>query len=631
MNVNWKSALQAGSIILLLSLCFLTGGSQSPFRFAYFPLIILLALRVGYNLLLQAGFTFSILFVLMAVLDPPPGRHLVDLMAEALSFFLVTVTAGFVAGFVVRNLASERERSENAIATFHKLSEDLKHRTMNLQTTLEALSEAHNRLQEVDRNKSKFLANVSHELRTPLSSIRSYSEILLNYEDIDDETRKEFIRTINSESERMTGLVNQNLDLLRMESGKFELNISQLPPADLIAGSIRVVAPMADEKKIPLEIDLPSDLPLVRGDRDQLVQVFINLLNNAIKFTTEGKITAGGRLTDEHVEFFVADTGEGIFPEEKEAIFDEFFRIAGNLPNRPRGSGLGLSIAKKIVEYHGGNIRVDSTPGKGSTFYFTVPIAVEETRRPADEGYHGMAEVSGGHGPILTLYESIAIRQSLRKSLEKLGYQTLGADTPERGMEIAAAVKPGFIIVEFSERGAEFLELEKWAKRNGIMIAQAPLYMNTVNGELSLAVNGYLDKPFDRYQIVALFERFQKSRGRFCIISPDQGEARNLQVLLGADGYGADLFMDEREVVRSSANSSFQGVIIGSLPKGRVEEALAFLKGVPQFRSNPLFVVQGRPAGGYVKMLTIDAAAWKKGGEGLSPMIAEIETAYAGK
>lgn len=617
--------------MLLLSLCFLTGGSQSPFRFAYFPLIILLALRVGYNLLLQAGFTFSILFVLMAVLDPPPGRHLVDLMAEALSFFLVTVTAGFVAGFVVRNLEHERERSENAIATFHNLSEDLKHRTMNLQTTLEALSEAHDRLKEIDRNKSKFLANVSHELRTPLSSIRSYSEILLSYDDIDKETRQEFIRTINSESERMTGLVNQNLDLLRMESGKFELTISQLPPAELIAGSIRVVAPMAGEKNIPLETDLPSDLPLVRGDRDQLVQVFINLMNNAIKFTTEGKITAGARLKDEHVEFFVADTGEGIFPEEKDAIFDEFFRIAGNVPNRPRGSGLGLSIAKKIVEFHGGNIRVDSTPGKGSTFFFTVPVAVDEKRPAADNGYRAMAEVTVGHGPVLTLYESIAIRQSLRKNLEKLGYQTLGADTPERGLEIAVAVKPDLIIAEFSERGAEFLELEKWAKRNGIIVLMAPLYINTVNGELCLAVNGYLDKPFDRYQIVSLFERFQKGRGRLCVVSPDQGEARNLQVLLGAEGYGADLFMDEREAVRTSANSSFQGVIIGSLPKGRLEEALASLKGAPQFRSTPFFVLRERPAGGYLKMMTIDDASWRKGGGGLSPMIAEIEMAYGRK
>ena len=152
MNRKWKGILQAASIILLLAVCLLTGGSQSPFRFAYYPLIILLGLRIGYTLLLQAGFTFSILFVLLVIVDHPASRQLVDLLAEAFSFFLVTMTTAFA----IRNLAAERERVENATTTFHGMSEDLKHRTMNLQTTLEALSEAHKRLQESDGRRPSF-------------------------------------------------------------------------------------------------------------------------------------------------------------------------------------------------------------------------------------------------------------------------------------------------------------------------------------------------------------------------------------------------------------------------------------------------------------------------------------------
>ena len=626
MNGKWKNTLQAASILLLLAVCLLTGGSQSPFRFAYYPLIILLGLRVGYTLLLQAGYTFSILFVLLVIVDRPASRQLIDLLAEAFSFFLVTMTTAFA----IRNLATERERVENATTTFHGMSEDLKHRTMNLQTTLEALAEAHKRLQESDREKTKFLANVSHELRTPLSSIRSYSEILLSYDDIDTETRRDFIRTINSESERMTTLVNENLDLIRIEAGKVELNISQIDPAELIAGSVKVVAPMAEEKKLALEIDISPDLPAIRGDRQQLTQVLINLFNNAIKFTAEGKISAGATPKGDYAEFFVADTGEGIFPEEQEVIFDEFFRISDNVPDRPRGSGLGLSIAKKIVEYHGGKIWADSTPGKGSTFYFTVPVATDEGGPVAEEGFQRMSVTPGGYGPILVLYESAAIRQSLRKRLEKVGYQTLGADTPERGLEIAAAVRPGLIIADFTERNGDFMELEKWATENGIEVLLATLYLSPASGELSLAAHGYLEKPFDKYQIASLLERFQKNRGRFFIISPEQEEARQLQVLLGAEGYSAALYLEEEAAVRAGAKGA-HGIIIGSFPPGRREEIVTSLKGVPQFRSSPFFLVQGGGFGRYVKTVTFETHGRNSGGEVLYPLIMAIEKAYARK
>ena len=624
MNVRWMDVVQAASIILLLAICLLTGGSQSPFRFAFYPLIVLLALRIDFALLLKAGFTFSILFVLLVILDRVPNRHLPGLLAETLSFFLVTMATAFA----TRTLAAERERAENATATFHSLSEDLKHRTMNLQMTLEALSEAHKRLQESDREKTTFLANVSHELRTPLSSIRSYSEILLTYNDIDSETRQDFIRTINSESERMTTLVNQNLDLIRIESGKMELNICQIKPAELIAGSVKVVTPMAQEKGLALELDIPSDIPAIRGDRQQLTQVLINLLNNAIKFTAEGRISVGVHLNGDLAEFFVADTGEGIFPEEQEVIFDEFFRISDGVPDRPRGSGLGLCIAKKIVAFHGGRIWVGSTPGKGSTFHFTVPVTTEEAGS-VDDGFQGTAVTQGGYGPILVLYESAAIRQSLRKRLEKVGYQTLGADTPQRGQEIAAAVKPGLIVADFSERSDKVQGLETWAKEHGIEVLLATLYLSPASGDLSLAAHGFLEKPFDKYQIASLLDRFQKSRGKFSIISPEQEEARQLQVLLGAEGCSTALFLDGEEAARASGSAPPHAVIIGSFPPHRREEIVTFLKGVPQFGNSPFFLVQGGGCGRYIKTVTATVPVDKNGGEVLYPLIAAIEKAYA--
>lgn len=629
MSENLKKGLCAASILLLLVACFLTGGSQSPLRFAYFPLIVLFAFRVGFDLVLRAGFAFSILFVLLVIFDRPPMRQLADLSAEVFSFFLVTLAAAFV----VRILEKERERSENAIATFHNLSDGLKHRTMNLQTTLEALSKAHRQLQETDRAKSRFLANVSHELRTPLSSIRSYSEILLNYDDIDRETRQEFIRIINQESEQMTSLVNENLDLMRIEAGKLELNISQVNPTDLLAGSVKVVAPLANEKSIPLVIEVAPDIPAIRGDQQQLTQVLVNLLNNAIKFTSEGRITAGARPRGEIVEFFVADTGEGIFPEEKEIIFQEYYRISEGISTRPRGSGLGLSIARRIVEYHGGEIRVDSSPGKGSTFYFTIPLASGEGMPIADEVTRGTAVEFGKYGPVLVLSESIAVRQALRKRLEQLGYQTMGADTPKRCMEIAAGVRPGLIISDIAERGDDFLELENWARGAGVEVMLTTLYISPVSGELCLALNSYLDKPFDRGQIVSLFERFPRNRGKFFVITPVMDEARHLQVLLGAEGFEVNIYVGGEEALKASRGSPPDGVIIGSLPRQGLEDLIVALKGTLQFKSIPFFLVQGGGSGRYAKAVTLDSggAARKNSGEGISPLIRAVENAYAKK
>jgi signal transduction histidine kinase/CheY-like chemotaxis protein len=590
-------------------------------RFLFFPYIVLLALRTNISTLLKTGFTFSILFLLMAFFYRPPDRQLPDMSAGVLAFFLVTVATAFV----TRDLEGERGRMAKTAATFQGLNKEIKQKSVELQSALDSLSKAHLQLQEADRIKNRFLANISHELRTPLTSIRSYSEILLDYDEIDDATRKEFIHTINDESERMALMINENLDLLRIKAGKFETNFTSVNPLLLMDVSIKVVAPMAEKKEIPLIVDVAADFPPVKGDQNQLIQVLVNLLNNAVKFTSTGEITAGVRQKEEMAEFFVADTGEGIFPEEKDVIFTEFYRISESVPDRPLGSGLGLTIAKQIVEHHGGRIWVESTPGKGSTFYFTIPIFAEEAEYVPPEPFHETAEHSWKHEPILVLYESIAIRQSLRKMLEDLGYTTIGADTPKRGMEISSGIRPGLIITDHLEGGENFTELGNWAKDAGIKILMAPLYINPANGYLGLLANGLLSKPFDRFQIVSIIETFVKNKGNLLIISPLQDEARKLQVLLGAEGYTATLYIDESEALKAPHASVADGIIIGSFPKPRRENVITALKRETHYNALPFFLLQSEGSGRFVAAVTLDPASARNSGKGISPLIMAIE------
>lgn len=626
MREKTRIILYASAGFLLLAVCFFTGRVTSPFFYFIYPLIMLMSIYIGFNTLMSIGFTFGTMFALMAFPGGSVTTDLFALFAKLLSLFLTSLASAIVA----RTFCRERERSENAIATFRGLSDDLKYKTMNLQAALDALSEVHVRLQNVDRGKTKFLANVTHELRTPLSSIRSYSEILMNYDDIDSETRLEFLKTINAESERMTIMINENLDLLKVESGKCELHTSPVNPRELLTGSMQVVAPMAGEKGIPILLDVPDNIPCVIGDPNQLTQVLVNLLNNAVKFTMAGEITLSVRVRDNYAEFSVADTGEGIFPEEKEAIFDEFYRISDNIPNRPKGSGLGLSISKKIVEYHHGSIGVESEPGKGSTFFFTIPLAGTAPETPVEEQFPVANEVRKQFGSILVVCENVAIRHSLRKKLEEMGYKTLGAGNPAKGLEIACAMIPALIISDVAEKWNELMQLAGWAKTAGIKVIMTTLHIGQ-KGDLRVVFNGYFSKPFDKFAIISTLEPIHKNKSRIVLVSTEQEESRNMQVLLGTKGYGINLFIDCGEAARACRNSPPDAIIVGSYTPAGVEEFVSALQAHTETAAIPLYLIVKSLYGKQVDTVTCNVANYKSCDEGLYALIMEVEKVYARK
>jgi CheY-like chemotaxis protein/anti-sigma regulatory factor (Ser/Thr protein kinase) len=501
---------------------------------------------------------------------------------------------------------------------------------MNLQTTLDALSGAHKKLQEFDRNKTEFLSNVSHELRTPLSSIQSYTEILLNYDDIEPETQKEFLHIINTESERLSGFVTGMLDLVRIETGNTGFSPCPVQPGDLLKESAGIVRPMAMEKGLTMLLRDAEGLPDVRGDRNQLIQVLVNLLNNAVKFTREGVITLGAGLSGESVEFFVSDTGEGIFPEETEMIFKPFCRIGEHAPDRPKGSGLGLSISKSIVEFHGGKIWVSSEVGKGSTFFFTVPVAVSEITDTDTERMVSMPprDKIGLYKPILVVSPDTVSRRSLRKKLEDLGYMTLGADTPGRAFDVVSSMRPGLIVTDVPDDWAGFADLVGCARDAGVHILFTSLIVQC-GDEPRLAVHGYLTKPFDKYEIVSFLEKCRVRSGMVMLLSSDGEESRTLQVLLGAAGYGAAMYSDLRQALQACEKNRPAAIFVGSYPKDRREDILSGFKDGPWTRDVPIFLVLGAPLDKYVTTVTLEGSGRTTGNEGLYKLVGEIETEYA--
>ncbi|MFC6216736.1 sensor histidine kinase, partial [Fodinicurvata halophila] len=262
-------------------------------------------------------------------------------------------------------------------------SRQLEQKSQELQDLTAELRAANERLKELDRLKDDFLATVSHELRTPLTAIRSFGELLADNPDTDEEQRARFLDIIVKESERLTRLINQILDLARMEAGRMDWEMSEVEPRAVVMDALAATAGLFDDREVTLEVEVPEGLPLLRVDRDRLMQVIVNLLSNAAKFCQrpEGKVTVQAALADGQVTVSVRDNGPGITAEDHERIFERFQQAGSTLSDKPKGTGLGLPISRQIIESFGGRIWVESTPGAGACFRFALPTqAAEESR-----------------------------------------------------------------------------------------------------------------------------------------------------------------------------------------------------------------------------------------------------------
>lgn len=258
-------------------------------------------------------------------------------------------------------------------------SRQLEHKTAELERASAALRAANLRLTELDRLKDEFLSTVTHELRTPLTSIRALTEILYDNPDIELEQRQEFLGTVITESERLTRLINQVLDMAKIEAGEIDWQVAPMDLGAALEQAAAATGRLFLDRGIRLEVALPPDLPPVRGDHDRLVQVVVNLLSNAAKFTPPGgRVTLSAAAAGAEAIVSVRDSGPGIAPEHQAIIFERFRQVGDTMTDKPQGTGLGLAICKRIVEHLGGRIRVDSAPGQGATFSFTVPLAAGE-------------------------------------------------------------------------------------------------------------------------------------------------------------------------------------------------------------------------------------------------------------
>ncbi|MDQ2799386.1 MAG: response regulator, partial [Armatimonadota bacterium] len=361
------------------------------------------------------------------------------------------------------------------------------------------------RERELDKMKTDFISVVSHELRTPLTSIKGYTDLLLSGATGDlSELQAEFLGIIQGSTTRLSNLINDILDISRIESGSIEIRHEPIDYRRIVSDTLRLMKAAADDKQISMDASLPEAIPPVRGDTDKVTQVLTNLVSNAIKYTPEGgwvkvSLEVAG---DASVTTCVADSGIGVAPEDQKKLFQKFFRADNSSTREASGTGLGLVIAKTIIELLGGAIWLESEPGRGSRFFFTLPLFLESA------GVHAPLPIAlpeRGIGQVLIVDDDAYIRSLIRHALHRRGYGVLEASDSEEAQQKARLHKPDAITLDMMMPNMDGLRALRALKADRatapIPIVVVSVLGDPAHGELAMGAFSFLQKPLSQTEM----------------------------------------------------------------------------------------------------------------------------------
>jgi signal transduction histidine kinase/CheY-like chemotaxis protein len=424
------------------------------------------------------------------------------------------------------------------------------------------IEEKGRQLEIADKHKSQFLANMSHELRTPLNAIIGYSELLR--ESAEDEGLAHFTEDLNKIQDagrHLLRLISDILDLSKIEAGKLEVYLERFSLPELIEEVRAIIEPLARRSGNRLEIERDPALAELHTDRTKLKQSIINLLSNASKFTQNGTVKLAARAvlrgTTPFASFAISDTGIGMTPEQMEKLFQPFTQADGSTTKRFGGTGLGLAITKHFCEMLGGDVSLQSEPGKGSTFTILLPVRASPAADAQARAVGTVAPEEGSAPLILIIDDDPTARDLLKTTLRKEGWRVAEADGGEIGLELARQIRPTAITLDIMMPG-----MDGWSVLTSLKsdpeLAQIPVIVVTVITDrgiaLSLGANDFMTKPIERGQLAAILNRLLSDRRTVLIVDDDanarelisrQLERLNVDVVEAADGRRAiDLLAD---------------------------------------------------------------------------------------
>ncbi|WP_228850976.1 ATP-binding protein [Aegicerativicinus sediminis] len=434
----------------------------------------------------------------------------------------------------------------------------------------EEAKQAKARAEDANEAKSAFLSTVSHELRTPLTSVLGFAKIIRKrLEDkifpevnVEDQKMKRTMKQVSenldvvvSEGERLTTLINDVLDLAKIESGKMEWNMKPIFLQDAISRAVSSTSSLFEQKGISLKKNIPSDLPLVKADEDKLIQVVINLLSNAVKFTDKGKVTIEAYSEKDQIIVEVQDTGIGIAEKDKNKVFEKFRQAGDTLTDKPKGTGLGLPICREIIEHHGGIIWMKSEPGVGSTFFFSIPTLGENMDQPPmqlerilkslkQQIKHSSLNTDILDKPtILVVDDDTPIRSLLRQELSEAGFNVTEAANGKAALDMVRNSKPDLIILDVMMPEINGFDVAAVLKNDPATMDIPIIILSIVQDKergLRIGVDRYLTKPINTEQLfheVDVLLEQGVSKKKVMIVDQNISAVKSLSDVLSARGY----------------------------------------------------------------------------------------------
>jgi CheY-like chemotaxis protein/nitrogen-specific signal transduction histidine kinase len=462
-----------------------------------------------------------------------------------------------------------------------------------LKETNRQLEQRNQEVERANRLKSEFLASMSHELRTPLHTVIGFAELLAEESQGPlNEKQKRYVKHIHRDSQHLLELINDVLDLSRIEAGRLDLHCEDFTVRPAVEEVVSSIGALAMVKSIELTSHLAGQL-MIYADRLRFKEILMNLLSNAVKFTPSGgQITVTAEERGEFVEFSVSDTGIGIAPEEHKAIFDTFYQVGSTTKGVREGTGLGLTICQHLVERQGGRISVESMLGKGSTFRFTMPVGPDATPEPEPEP----------ESPLVLVAEpDESARELLINHLVTQGYRTESALTAEETLRLARNLKPDAIALDLSIATGGWGTLQKLLKAPDT--ASIPLIVISSQDEnksaIALGAAAYLVKPVKKEVFLEALKKHISPRPghstRVLAVDDDPDSLQLLQEFLSNAGFTTVTAASGREALETLARVPVDVAIIDLvMPEMSGFELILRIKENPHLESLPLLVLTGR-------------------------------------
>jgi len=473
---------------------------------------------------------------------------------------------------------------------------------MRRQTQLLAANQALNKeLEKQSKFKDQFLSTMSHELRTPLNAVLGFSDLLSDerYGPLNDRQQR-YVNHIHTGGKHLLKLISDILDLSKIEAGRMELAMENLNVRVAIAEALSVMHPLAEKKSQKLVSQVEPRL-CVRADATRLRQILMNLSGNAIKFTPDGgRIELAARVVEGKVRIEVRDNGNGIPVEDQQRIFEAFYRRESG--EAIEGTGLGLAITTRLVELHGSKLEIESKPGEGTCFYFSLPLLAIA---PKEHSQATIPTFRAGKTPrILVVEDNAPTGQLIQSQLASSGYEILRCDHPERAMEMAAEHQPDAITLDLLMQPVHGLEVLLQLK-NDPRTSKIPIIVVTIVDQpgvgTALGADEYLVKPVDKATLLASVERCLRSRGgaapirSILVVEDDVSTREMIEELLTARGYSVISAADGAQARSRVAQALPELVILDLvLPKMSGLELLAEWRGSPRTADLPVFVLTSK-------------------------------------